>query len=327
MLVRAAAGQSGPESSTQNMIQLEVRPVRTSVPPNEPTWVEFLIKNTSNETVELGEAAGAADAFSLPPEIVFGSYGSPAITVQMDDATLPMNSPASQTASGDVRTLRIGPQGVIGTRVDLRSCYRRLSYAGDYRVSWQPFSGRFGTATATVRVEPRRLAVIVTDYGKMTFRLEYDAAPINVANFLDLVTDGFYSNKQVHRIIPGFAIQAGCPNANGSGIRPDGRLVPAEFHSAPFDVGTLAMAHKPDEPNSASCQFFITLARVPDLDGKYTVIGQPADDETRATLTQIGAISTDKKYRPERPLVIRSINLIDETEFARKSASGRKTSP
>jgi peptidyl-prolyl cis-trans isomerase B (cyclophilin B) len=132
-----------------------------------------------------------------------------------------------------------------------------------------------------------------------------------VEAFIDLVRSGFYDNKTFHRVIPGFLIQGGCPKGDGTGIRPDHKLLPAEFNNTPFRAGTLAMAHKPSDRNSASCQFFITLSRLPELDGQYTVIGQASDEESLRTLNELAAEPTDKHDRPRHPLYIRSITLVD----------------
>ncbi len=53
------------------------------------------------------------------------------------------------------------------------------------------------------------------------------------------------------------------------------RILPLETnpclkHNA---AGVVAMAHFPKNPNTASCQFYITLAAEPQLDGDYSVFG------------------------------------------------------
>ena len=197
------------------------------------------------------------------------------------------------------------------TEIDLREHYSALRYSGAYRVEWRPLGERAGTAKAGFRVEPRKNAILVTDKGKVTFSLMYDEAPRHVENFLDLIRDGFYDGKTIHKVIAGFVLQGGCPKGDGTGVRPDGKLLPAEFHDAPFKLGTLAMARKPADPNSASCQFFITLTRLPDLDGQYTVIGQADGEESLRTLSQLAAEPADARHRPRLPLIIRSINLVD----------------
>jgi cyclophilin family peptidyl-prolyl cis-trans isomerase len=55
--------------------------------------------------------------------------------------------------------------------------------------------------------------------------------------------------------------------------------------------GTLAMARGAD-PNSASCQFYICLAQLSDLDGKYTIFGQTV--EGMDVVRKIGEVETEK---------------------------------
>jgi peptidyl-prolyl cis-trans isomerase B (cyclophilin B) len=222
--------------------------------------------------------------------------------------------PPAHPADGQ-RSLRLAPHGALGVELDLREVYPALRYSGIYRIEWRPLEPRLAAATAEIRVESRKEAILVTDRtGKLTFTLDYEGAPQNVANFMGLVRDGFYTGKTFHRIVPGFALQGGCPKGDGTGIRPDGKLVPAELRDVPVETGTLAMAHKDSDPNSASCQFFIALTRLPELDGKYTVIGRARDAESLRTLQELAETSTDRAYHPLAPLVIRSISLVDADE-------------
>ena len=48
-----------------------------------------------------------------------------------------------------------------------------------------------------------------TNYGEITLELDAEKAPITVANFLEYVESGFYSNTIFHRVIDGFMIQGG----------------------------------------------------------------------------------------------------------------------
>ena len=124
------------------------------------------------------------------------------------------------------------------------------------------------------------LAVMTTSKGEITIRLFRKFAPNTVANFIELAQKGFYNGLSFHRVEPGFVIQGGCPNANGSGlyIEPDTNkprflnleLSPSLKHNAP---GVVAMANFGKNPNSASCQFYITLSAQPKLDNKYSIFG------------------------------------------------------
>src|SRR5262245_45418098 len=124
-------------------------------------------------------------------------------------------------------------------------------------------------------------ATFHTDFGTMTAHFFPDVAPQHVENFLSLAESGFYDNRTFHRIVKGFMIQGGCPKGDGTGNGP--RRLPAEFNDKPHVVGTLSMA-RTNDPNSASCQFFICLARADFLDGQYTVFGELVDDASRQTL-------------------------------------------
>ncbi len=124
------------------------------------------------------------------------------------------------------------------------------------------------------------VAIIVTNKGSITIRLFAKYAPKTVANFVDLVNRGFYNGLTFHRVVPGFVIQGGCPNGNGTGMFIDPatkkvRMIPLETnpvlkHNAP---GVVAMARMGNDLNSSSCQFYITLAPQPSLDNKYSVFG------------------------------------------------------
>lgn len=121
-----------------------------------------------------------------------------------------------------------------------------------------------------------RIAVIETNKGTIKFTLFEDKAPISTANFIELTQKGFYNGLKFHRVEKGFVIQGGDPKGDGTGgsdktikleIRPDLR------HDS---EGIVGMARSTD-PNSASCQFYITLAPTPFLDNNYAVFGKVSE--------------------------------------------------
>jgi peptidyl-prolyl cis-trans isomerase B (cyclophilin B) len=314
------AADPAPASAPAGTFRADMLAVRQLFTPRRPILVRFILQNTSDVPVDIPvtTTADLDGAIALPLELVFGPPDKPALSIAYRDEkpvhvtpTVPSGSEAISTHEG---TLRLAPDAFIGTELDLRDFYPAVRYSGAYHLEWRPVGGSGGDATLDFMVEMRKEAIVVTDKGKLTFSLAYDKAPQNVANFLDLVRHGFYDGKSIYRVIPNFLIQAGCPKGDGTGIRPDGRLVPAEFNDMPVQAGTLAMAHKPSDPNSASCQFFVALARLPELDGKYTVIGQASDEESLHTLSAITLEPTDRNDHPRMPLVIRSINLVDAEE-------------
>ncbi|MBS1811589.1 MAG: peptidylprolyl isomerase [Acidobacteria bacterium] len=118
-----------------------------------------------------------------------------------------------------------------------------------------------------------RTAVIETNKGTIKFQLNEDLAPITTANFIGLAESNFYDGLTFHRVEPGFVIQGGCPRGNGTGG--SDKKIPLEVspNLKHGEAGAVAMARSSD-PNSASSQFYITLAPTPFLDMNYAVFGR-----------------------------------------------------
>ncbi len=104
------------------------------------------------------------------------------------------------------------------------------------------------------------------------FELYPDEAPITVANFVKLVTAGYYNGKTFHRVIPHFVSQGGCPNGDGTGDL--GYTIPCETKNNPHrhESGSISMAHRGKD--TGCCQFFICHEPQPHLDGVHTVFGK-----------------------------------------------------
>lgn len=313
------APPSAPPTASESL-RAELSASRTLYTPGQPITLRFTLVNLSTVPVDVPfEAWGQLDGWGLPGAILFGTAGEPALTLAFGGerpvAIAPPERPAAGSETG-VEILRLAPHCSLGAEVDLRAIHRQVRYAGEYRIEWRPLSGRLGVQSVSLRVEPRQDALMTTDFGKVTFSLFYEQAPRNVDNFLQLVRDKFYNGKAIHRIVPGALIQGGSPTGDSTGVRPDGKLVPAEFRDSPFETGTLAMALKGGDANSASCQFFVTLERLPELDGKYTIIGQARDEESLRTLNRIAELPTNREGKPVRPVIIRFMTLVEAEEPA-----------
>lgn len=118
-----------------------------------------------------------------------------------------------------------------------------------------------------------RTVTIDTNKGTIKFALYEEDAPITSANFIELAESGFYDGLTFHRVVPGFVIQGGCPLGTGTGS--SSKKIPLEISPKlrHDDAGVVAMARSSD-PNSASCQFYITLGPQDFLDDNYAVFGR-----------------------------------------------------
>ena len=115
-------------------------------------------------------------------------------------------------------------------------------------------------------------ATFVTSQGDIEFYLYPEAAPITVANFVNLALRGYYDNTVFHRAIENFMIQGGDPTGTGQGTPgylTDDELVDwLDF----YQPGMLAMANM--GPNTNGSQFFITIYPADSLNQRYTIFGE-----------------------------------------------------
>ncbi len=117
-------------------------------------------------------------------------------------------------------------------------------------------------------------ARISTDKGDIVFTFFPEDAPAHTAAFMKLAEAGFYDGLVFHRVEPGFVIQGGDPDGNGTGG--PGYRLKAEFSDRPHVRGTVAMARS-SSPDSAGSQFYVCLDDARFLDKNYTVFGQMTD--------------------------------------------------
>lgn len=121
------------------------------------------------------------------------------------------------------------------------------------------------------------VAMEIKNYGEIVIELYPDVAPNTVNNFISLVKSGFYDNNSFHRLVPGYILQGGDPNGDGTGG--PGYHIQGEFTSNNFTnnlkhtEGIISMARS-SLPNTAGSQFFICLGTASSLDGDYAAFGK-----------------------------------------------------
>ncbi|WP_439693209.1 peptidylprolyl isomerase [Curtobacterium sp. SP.BCo] len=172
------------------------------------------------------------------------------------------------------------------------------------------------------------VATIHTNKGDIRVNLFGNHAPKTVKNFVDLATgkqewtypgtgkvstDKLYDGVIFHRIIKDFMIQGGDPlgqGIGGPGYRFDDEISPELTFQNPY-IFAMANAGIQGGRGTNGSQFFITTVATPWLQGKHTIFGEVADDESRAVVDAIEGVATDGRDKPLEDVVIQSIDVED----------------
>ena len=150
-------------------------------------------------------------------------------------------------------------------------------------------------ATATI-VE------VETALGTVEINLYDNATPATVANFLDYVNNGAFTDSIVHRSVPSFIVQGGGYMTDINAQISDIATNPAVINEPVYSNvrGTIAMAKLGSDPNSATSQWFINLANnasnLDNQNGGFTVFG-----EVTAGMDVIDAIAGLPRYNLGSP--------------------------
>ena len=162
----------------------------------------------------------------------------------------------------------------------------------------------------------RHAEITVKDYGTIKLELDEGTAPITVANFVKLAKDGFYDGLTFHRIMDGFMIQGGDPRGNGTGGSDE--KIKGEFKQNGVDnpishvKGVISMARS-NHPDSASSQFFITVADATFLDGSYAAFGRGTEgmEVAEKIAKDVKPVDNSGSVMPDEQPVIESIVITD----------------
>lgn len=174
--------------------------------------------------------------------------------------------------------------------------------------------------------QPTASVILHTTHGDISVELFAKQTPLTCRNFLQHCLDGYYDNTIFHRLVPGFILQGGDPTGTGNGgesiydggafsgdldpwpmdqrrgknAGPTGVNFKDEFHSRlKFNRrGLLGMANEGTADSNGS-QFFFTLDKTAELDGKNTMFGRVAGD-TIYNLAKMGEAEVEEGG--ERPL-------------------------
>lgn len=119
----------------------------------------------------------------------------------------------------------------------------------------------------------RYTATVHTSRGDFVISfVDAKVAPKTVNNFVTIAREGYYNGLTFHRVVPGFVVQGGDPDGNGTG-GPAYKL-PDESNPSKWPRGTVGMASS--AAGVSGSQFFITLGDAPFLasNGVYNHFGE-----------------------------------------------------
>jgi len=117
-------------------------------------------------------------------------------------------------------------------------------------------------------------ATIRTSKGDIVVELFADRAPTNVNSFVFLAQDGWYDGLAFFYVEPDLVAQSGDPTNTGLSFPYTGYVCGDEISpDLTFDQAGMLALYIP-APNLNSSSFFITFVPLPDLNGRYTIIGR-----------------------------------------------------
>ncbi|GAB6018628.1 Peptidyl-prolyl cis-trans isomerase-like 3 [Chamberlinius hualienensis] len=148
-----------------------------------------------------------------------------------------------------------------------------------------------------------------SDLGDIKIELFCEQCPKACENFLALCASSYYDGCLFHRNIKGFMVQTGDPTGTGKGgssiwgRKFEDEIVDDLKHSV---RGIVSMAN--NGPNTNGSQFFITYAKQPHLDVKYTIFGKVIDGMD--VLDELEKLPVNpKNYKPLNETCINNVTI------------------
>jgi peptidyl-prolyl cis-trans isomerase B (cyclophilin B) len=184
-----------------------------------------------------------------------------------------------------------------------------------------------GNPTASASTDPAKdplhpTVLIETSLGNITVQLDAEKAPLTVDNFLSYAGAGHYAQTIFHQVLKDYpkVIIGGAYTAEKIEKQTRTPIFCEAHNGLKNRRGAVAMARRPDAPDSATCHFFIDLGDNEALDHKdrtlegygYCVFGQVvegievADKIAAVEVTDAG----DFERIPVEAVLIKSIRQI-----------------
>ncbi len=165
-----------------------------------------------------------------------------------------------------------------------------------------------------------------TSLGDIRLNLFGNHAPKTVDNFVGLATGTkewthpqtgatstapLYDGVIFHRIIKQFMLQGGDPlgmGIGGPGYEFDDEINSELDFTQPY-ILAMANAGTRGGRGTNGSQFFITTVPTTWLQGKHTIFGEVADEDSKRVVDAIEAVDTDARDKPLTDVVITSVTV------------------
>jgi cyclophilin family peptidyl-prolyl cis-trans isomerase len=161
-------------------------------------------------------------------------------------------------------------------------------------------------------------ATVATNCGTFTIELDSEESPRTSASFVSLARDGFYDGLGFHRIAPGFVIQGGDPNGDGTG-GPGYKTRDRPSDDVVYSEGVVAMAKGGAEAaGTAGSQFFVVTAADAGLPADYAVLGKIVRglDVVKRIEAQAAPDTPQQGGPPADPVVMESVEISEAEDAA-----------
>lgn len=159
--------------------------------------------------------------------------------------------------------------------------------------------------------------------GQVEIELLPDVAPKHVARIKELAREKFYDGIVFHRVIEGFMAQAGDPSGTGAGGSKKPNL-PAEFSGLSHTRGTVSMARRGNDVDSANSQFFIVFKDSDFLDGQYTIWGRVVKGMELVDNIKLGTGGNGLVESPDKIISIRVAADVENKKTSSKASAKDK---
>ncbi len=175
----------------------------------------------------------------------------------------------------------------------------------------EPKAKTVDLAKPSEKLDPKKTyaAVVDTSCGGFEIKLDVKKAPKTSASFVYLAQKGVFDGLGFHRVAPGFVIQGGDPNGDGSGDA-GYKIVENPSESQTYTRGVVAMAKGGTEkPGTSGSQFFVVTGEDAQLPPDYALLGKVT--EGLDTVDKIGtsAVNPPQDGKPYDPIAINKVTI------------------